>query len=91
MTLFYLTILPLNRESRSLRTASCSITDRRSYVTRNATWGVLGGFKRGRTKGICPLSGEMSFGRAKLAIALSFLNLVLSVSKARNTREAETR
>lgn len=67
--IFFLPIFPLSNENKSLRTERCSITDRTSYVTSNATWGVLGSLKRSRTKGVCPLSGEMSFGRAKLAIA----------------------
>lgn len=65
----FLTILPLSNENKSLRTECHSITDRMGYVTNNATWGVLGGFKRSRTKGICPLYREMSLGRAKPAIA----------------------
>lgn len=70
--IFFLTILPLDNENKSLRTERCSITDRMGYITSNATWGVLGGFKRSRTKGLHPLSGEMSFGTAKLAIACIF-------------------
>lgn len=35
---FFLTILPLSNENKSLRTERCSITDRTGYVTSNATW-----------------------------------------------------
>lgn len=79
--IFFLPILPLSNENKSLRTERCSIMDRTSYVTSNAAWGVLGSFKRSRTKGICPLSREMGFGRAKLAIEFSKLSFICKQSK----------